>query len=161
MKKRIMRITLCGVLAAAYTGITLLTTGLSFGPIQIRLAEALCLLPMLYPQAVWGVVLGCAVSNLFSPVSGLDVVVGTAATLFAALWTTHIRRTWLAPLPMTVCNAVLVGGMLAAVYTPENFWAGFWLMAAQVALGELVAGYGLGVPLVLALKRAASGNRLD
>ena len=153
-------LTVNGVLAAVYAVVTILTASFAYGPIQFRLSEALCLLPMLAPQTVWGVTIGCILANLFSPVSALDVVIGSLATLLGALWVTRVRRVWLAPLPMTICNAVLVGGMLAYVYTPDNLLSGFLLMAGEVALGELAVGYVLGVPLVLALRRTGAAERL-
>ena len=160
MKRNVKLLALNGVLAAVYAVVTVLTASFAYGPIQFRLAEALCLLPMLLPQTVWGVTVGCVLANLFSPVSALDVVIGSLATLLAALWVTRVRRVWLAPLPMTICNAVLVGGMLAWVYTPDNLVSGFFLMAGEVGLGELAVGYVLGVPLILALKRTDVLQRL-
>ena len=160
MKRNVKLLALNGVLAAVYAVVTVLTASFAYGPIQFRLAEALCLLPVLLPQTVWGVTVGCVLANLFSPVSALDVVIGSLATLLAALWVIKVRRVWLAPLPMTICNAVLVGGMLAWVYTPDNLVSGFFLMAGEVGLGELAVGYVLGVPLILALKRTDVLQRL-
>ena len=160
MKWNVKLLALNGILAAVYAVVTLLTASFAYGPIQFRIAEALCLLPMLLPQTVWGVTLGCIVANLFSPVSALDIVIGSLATLLAALWVTRVKRVWFVPLPMTICNAVLVGGMLAWVYTPDNLIPGFFLMAGEVGLGELAVGYVLGVPLILALKRTNLLSRL-
>ena len=160
MKRNVKLLALNGVLAAVYAVVTVLTASFAYGPIQFRLAEALCLLPMLLPQTVWGVTVGCVLANLFSPVSALDVVIGSLATLLASLWVTRVRKVWLAPLPTTICNAVLVGGMLAWVYTPDNLISGFLLMAGEVGLGELAVGYVLGVPLILALKRTDVLQRL-
>ena len=72
MKWNVKLLAFNGILAAVYAVVTLLTASFAYGPVQFRIAEALCLLPMLLPQTVWGVTLGCVVANLFSPVSALD-----------------------------------------------------------------------------------------
>lgn len=61
--------------------------GLTFGPIQVRFSEALCLLPFLFPETAWGLGVGCLIANLFSPYGALDIVVGSLSTLIAALLT--------------------------------------------------------------------------
>jgi hypothetical protein len=86
--------------------------------------------------------------------------VGTSATLLACLLTVRIRRAWLVPLPTILCNAIIVGAMLAWVYTPAAFWQGFALDAAEVGAGEAAVLYVLGVPLYLYLKKSNLVSRL-
>ena len=74
--------------------------GLTYGPIQLRFSEALCVLPFLFPATVPGLFVGCLAANLLSPYGPLDIVVGSLATLIAAVWTSRVRRRWLAPLPL-------------------------------------------------------------
>ena len=148
------QIALNGIVAALYAAVTILIAPLSYGNIQCRISEALCLLVCLDPTLVVGVSLGCLIANLFSTVSVLDIFIGTAATLIGCLLTTRIRNAWLAPIPTIVSNAVLIGAMLAWVITGEQgFWMSFLIFGAEVAAGEAVALYVLGVPLLLVLRK--------
>ena len=105
--------------------------------------------------AVPGVAVGCLVANLLSPYGLIDVVCGTAATLLAALWTSRIRHRALAPLPPVLCNGAIIGAMLAwyEVGFGPGFWGIFAMNALTVGLGELVACYGLGLPILIALPK--------
>ena len=143
----------CGILAAVYAVITIITTPLSYGLVQFRLSEALVVLCAFEPMLGIGITLGCFLSNLFSTVTALDMVIGTLATALACLWTAHCRKAWLVPLPNILLNALLVGGMLAFVLFPHQLTAGFAIAFGQVAFGELVVMYGLGLPLYLFARR--------
>ena len=80
------RMAAAAVLAAAYCAVSLALAPLSFGAVQMRVSEAFTLLPVFSPAAIWGVTLGCALSNALGSSMGLiDVVFGTSATLIAAL----------------------------------------------------------------------------
>ena len=143
MKKLNTRqIALNGVVAGLYAAITILTASFAYGDIQFRIADAMCLLVVLEPSLTVGLTLGCVIANIFSTVSVLDIVVGSAATLIGCLLTARMKKTWL-----------LVGAMLAFVLTPETFWLGFALKGAQVAAGEIAVLYVLGVPLYLFMKK--------
>lgn len=146
------------VIAGAYAGLTLALTPLSFGPVQVRVAEAMCVLPLLFPQAVAGLTAGCFLANLIGLALGgtvpPDLAVGTLATLFAALLTLRCRRDWLAPAFSVVLNGVLVGGMITlCTLTREAWLTGFALNALTVAGGEVIAAYGLGIPLLTVFRR--------
>lgn len=149
-------LTLAAVIAAAYAALTLCLP--SYTPIQIRLSEAFTVLPFLFPAAAPGVAVGCLAANLLSPYGAIDVVCGTLATALAALLTARTRRQALAPLPPVLCNGIIIGGMLA--WYEVGFGPGFWgLFAAHgltVGLGELAACYGLGLPMLIALRRIPS-----
>ena len=121
---------------------------------QFRLSEALCILPALVPVTGIGLTVGCFVANLFSTVSALDIVIGTLATAIGCLLTTRCKKVWTMPLPTVISNTVLVGAMLAFVYSPDALLQGFVVNAAGVALGELVVLYALGVPLAVLLKKS-------
>lgn len=162
MKKiNLHQLTFCGILAAVYAAVTIAFAELSYGPIQFRLAEALCILPFFAPWTTYGLTLGCLLANLFSPVTALDIVVGTAATLVACLITSKIRCKWLAPLPTVLCNGVFVGAMLASVLTDMSWWEGFAVYGGEVALGELAVLYLLGLPLLLVMEKHHLGDRLQ
>ena len=135
-------------MAAAYAVLSLLGAvfGITYGPIQVRFSEALCLLPFLFPETAWGLGVGCLIANLFSPYGVLDIVVGSLATLIAALITSRCRNVWLAALPPVACNMVLVGG-------GAGLWPAYGLNAATVGAGEAIACLVLGVLLVKQLPR--------
>ena len=151
------------VIAALYTALTYLAglMNLAYGPVQFRFSEALTVLPFLLPEAVPGLFIGCVVSNLISPYGALDLVVGSLATLLAAFWTSKCRNRYLAPLPPVICNAVLVGAMIA--WYEAGFGAGFApafaVGALSVGAGEAAVCYLLGLPLLRVLESRGAIRR--
>ncbi|MBR3561245.1 MAG: QueT transporter family protein [Oscillospiraceae bacterium] len=149
-------LTRAAIIAALYVVLTYLAglMNLAYGPVQFRFSEALTVLSFLFPEAIPGLFVGCVVSNLISPYGMLDLVVGSAATLLAAIWTAKCRKRWFAPMPPVIANAVLVGAMIA--WYEAGFGAGFLAAfvynAATVGLGELVVCYVLGLPLLKVLE---------
>ena len=150
-------LTLAALVAALYTVLSYFGNifGLTYGPIQGRFAEALCVLPFLFPATVPGLFVGCLLTNLMSTVGALDIVFGSLATLLAALWTARTPNRLLAPLPPVVCNGVIIGAMIAwyEVGFGSGFWTAFAFYGVTVALGELVACYVLGTLLLTLLPR--------
>lgn len=158
MKKAIKFISRAALVGAIYAVLTLALYPISFGAVQFRLSEALTLLPLLIPEAIPGLFVGCIVANLLSPnIVVLDVVFGSLATLIAAVLTSRVKSVWLAPLPPVICNALIVGAVIAysEVGAGAGFWAAYLFNLASVGFGELVVCYALGVPLILALRRIA------
>lgn len=157
-----------GMIAALYTVATMTLAPLSFGNIQFRASEALTLLPVFTSASIPGLTIGCIISNAVGVATGsniagwLDVVLGSAATLIAAILTRLLRKIefkgipFLAILPPVVLNALIVGGELTAVYDLP-----FWLCALEVGSGELVVCVILGIPLVLALKKTKLFDKLQ
>ena len=141
-----------GLIAALYAGLTLTLPVPAYSGVQFRAAEALTVLPFLFPEAILGLTVGCFLANLLSPFA-LDCVFGTAATLLAALWTARVKRPWLAPLPPVVCNAVIVGAEIAwyASLDGENFLRAWAFNGLTVGLGEAAACGILGLLLLRAL----------
>ena len=95
MKKlfTVKRICRAGIIAALYVALTYAFGAISFnGILQIRPAEALCILPLFFPEAVPALFIGCILSNLASPFIIYDVPIGSAATLIAALGTYFTGR---------------------------------------------------------------------
>ena len=155
MRKFTVRdLTLAALIAAVYAALTL---GLPLPPyagIQLRVAEAMTVLPFLFPAATPGLFVGCFIVNLFSPYP-LDLVFGTLATLLACLMTQHVPNRWLAPLPPVLCNAVIVGAEIAwyeAGFGP-GFWPAYAYNAFTVGVGELIACVILGELLLTALPK--------
>ena len=155
MKKLNTRqIALNGIVAGLYAAITILTASFAYGNIQFRISEALMMLLLFEPHLTIGLTIGCLIANLFSTVSVLDIVIGTAATLLACLLTTRIKKPWLAPLPTILVNAVMVGAMLSWLYMPsEQFWNGLLIFGGEVGAGEAAVLYVLGIPLYYAMKK--------
>lgn len=156
-KITLRELTAAAVVAALYVALSLLSNvlGITFGPIQCRFSEALTLLPLLLSSSVWGLTVGCLLTNILSPYGLTDLVVGTLATFLAARLTGRCRSPYLGALPPVVCNAALVGALLAAQQTGLSpaFPAAFAYQALTVGLGEAVACYGLGVPLLRLLQK--------
>lgn len=155
------RITFCGIIAALYAALTVSAAGWSYGPIQFRISELLCILCFINPAATWGLTLGCFIANLFSTVSPLDIIVGTAATALGCLLSAKIKNIWLFPLPIILCNALLVGAELSIVLTPDSFFQGLLLYSFQVGLGEAVILYVGGVPLLRVLGKSELAEKLQ
>ena len=130
--------------------------GLTFGIFQFRFAEALTVLPFLCPSTAWGLFVGCVLTNVISPYGLPDLILGSMATLIAGLLTARCKNKWLAPLPPVVCNALIVGALLA--WYEAGFTAAFPGMflfnACSVGGAELAVCYVLGIPLLELLTRA-------
>lgn len=146
-KASVQQLTLAAMVAAVYAVLTIAIPILSYGPLQLRVSEALTVLPLLFPAAAPGLFVGCFVANLLSPYGLIDLVCGTAATGLAAILTTKMPNRWLAPLPPVLCNGLIVGGMLAwyEVGFSASFPALLAINGVWVALGEMAACYGLGL----------------
>ena len=139
-----------GIIAGIYAGLTLVLPIPQYHGVQLRVAEAMTLLPFLFPEAIPGLAVGCFLANLLGSPFVLDWIFGTLATLLAALWTRRMPNKWLAALPPVICNAVIVGAVIAysAIADAGAFWPAFSLNALTVGLGELIACYALGIPLI-------------
>lgn len=144
---RVKYVVQAAVIAALYAVFTIFFTFSSYGLIQVRVAEALTVLPFFTPAAIPGLFAGCIIANIFSPNGMVDVIVGSLATLTAAVLSRHMPRR-LVPVPPIAVNAAAVGIMLSVLL---NFPV--WLSVLYVAAGQAVACYGLGYPLLLLLQK--------
>jgi len=148
------RLTLAALVGAMYVVLGYFGNifSLTFGVVQCRFAEALTVLPFLFPGTIWGLFVGCVITNLLSPYGPLDMVFGSLATLLAAGLTARCKSRWLAPLPPVLCNAVIVSAVIAfqEVGFTAGFCPAFGFHALTIGAGEAVACYGLGM-LLLAL----------
>jgi uncharacterized membrane protein len=160
---KLRRLALSAVIAALYAALTIGLVFISFGPFQFRVAEALTVLPFFFPHSVWGVFVGVIISNIFSPYGILDVIVGSSATLIAALCTMRIgvinrasfKLKALACAPPVIVNAIAIGALIAWYTTGggDAFWPAFVLYGAQVGLGQLGVLYAIGLPILHFLPR--------
>ena len=139
------------LIAALYTALTLLLAPISYGQIQIRLSECLTLLPVLLPEAIPALTVGCLLANILGGCSIFDIVLGTLATLLAAVCTRRLReRFWLAALMPVLFNGVIVGAVVHYCYAPM---IALPLCMLSVAAGEAVACLVVGPVLLRVLRR--------
>lgn len=158
MKKITARqLTTAAMVGAAYAVLAIFGSvfGISYGPIQCRFSEALCVLPFLFPETAWGLGVGCLIANILSPYGLLDIIVGSLTTLIAAHITARCRNHYLTPLPPVLLNGILVGGIITfeQVGFGQAFIPAYLLNMLSVALGEAIACYGLGLLLLKALEK--------
>ena len=164
MNKNTQTFTKFAMIAAIYTVVSLVLAPFSYGNIQVRIAEALTILPLIYRPSIAGVTLGCFLTNLIGAMMGvnptgmIDAVVGTAATLFAAILTYQLRDRKIAGIPVpsllmpVIFNFFFVGMELSVLYFEGNVWLGLLIMGTEVAIGELISVI-IGYFLVKALDR--------
>ncbi|WP_286953036.1 MULTISPECIES: QueT transporter family protein [Aminobacterium] len=144
----IKNIVISALIAAIYATVTIILAPISYGPIQVRVSEALTLLPYLWPQAIPGLFIGCLIANFAGGFGIIDVVFGSAATLIAAIITSRMPTPYLAAVPPVVVNSLVVGGYLSILAKMP-----FIYTALYVGLGEIVACAFLGIPLIIFLEK--------
>jgi uncharacterized membrane protein len=152
-KRRIHYFIEGGIIAALYAVLTYALAPFGYGMVQVRVAEALCILPFFTPAAVPGLFVGCVIANFFSPLGWIDIVIGSLATLVAAFLASRTRIKWLVPLPAVLINAVAVGAEISILSMGTVDSVSFLPAAGSVALGQIVACYILGLPLLYLLNR--------
>lgn len=137
--KRVTFITQAAMIAAIYVVLTLFISAfnLASGAIQIRISEALTVLPAFTPAAIPGLFIGCLISNLISGGMLLDVIFGSLATLIGALGTYLLRKwKWAIPVPPILANILIVPFVLAYVY---HFPGGVPYFMLTVGIGEIIS----------------------
>ena len=144
------------LIAAMYVALTYLAAqfGLSSGVIQLRLSEALCVMPIFTAAAIPGLALGCFLANALTGAVVLDVVMGAIATLIGAVGTYLLRRRpLLALLPPIAANTVIVPFVLRYGYGMPD---AIWYMMGTVGAGEVLSVGVLGFLHYLSLRRYAA-----
>lgn len=154
---RTRKLAAAAVVGAAYAVLTMALAPISYGAVQFRVSEALCILPYFIPATACGLWAGCLVANLLTA-NLFDVIFGSLATLLAALCTAALGRRRhtlandaLACLMPVLFNAVIVGAVIVAAYEGMDLFEHFdlyLLTAGSVGLGELVVLFALGLPLM-------------
>ena len=136
------RLTQAAAIAAMYIVLTVSFAPISFGEMQVRVSEALTILPLFTPAAVPGLFIGCLLANLLSGAVMLDVIFGSLATLIGAVFGYLLRRSrWLVPLPAVLSNALIVPFVLRYGY---GVALPIPLMSVYIAVGEIISCYVLG-----------------
>ncbi len=150
--KRVLFMTQGALIAAIYVVLTFSFATFSSGPIQVRLAEALTILPVFTPAAIPGLFLGCFIGNLLSGSMLIDVICGSFATLIGAFFTYVLRKKKpiFAPLPPIIANTIVVPFVLRYAYgepLPIPY------MMLTVGVGEILSCGILGLLLLTSLKK--------
>ncbi len=174
MKKTTLFIAYAAVIAAMYATLTILQNvllpGSASAAVQFRVSEVLTILALYTPAAIPGLAVGCAVANLSSvAVAGpLDLIIGSAASLIAAVLMYATRNVRLFKLPVlaalmpALVNGVLVGFEIDFFIVNQgsfNFFD-FLFQGGCVALGELAVLFLLGLPLTRLIELKGLDKRL-
>ena len=139
------------LIAAIYIVLTMLFRPISFGPIQFRISEALCVLPYFTPAAVPGVFIGCLIANVMGGAMIMDVVFGSLATLIGAVGSWILRgNRYLVSLPPILSNTLIIPWVLKFAYGSEDM---IWFMMITVGIGEVLAIGVLGQFLITVLSK--------
>ena len=149
--KKVLLVVQAALIAAIYVVLTYFISAfqLASGAIQIRISEALTVLPFFTPAAIPGLAVGCFLSNLLTGCLPMDVVCGSMATLIGAVGSYLFRKyKWLVPLPPVLANVIIVPYVLANVYGAEGSIPFFMV---TVGIGEIVSCSVLGMILLNSL----------
>lgn len=144
-------ITKAAMIAAIYVVLTVTINAfnLASGAIQVRISEALTILPVFTPAAIPGLFVGCLLSNIFTGCMPWDVVFGSLATLIGAIGTYFLRKKkWCAAIPPVVANTIIVPFILQYVYHVSD---ALWYIMLTVGVGELISAGLLGTLLMSSL----------
>ena len=164
------RLCRAGVIAALYTSLTYAFGALSYqGFFQIRPAEALCILPLFYVEAIPALYVGCMLSNLTSPFFMYDVFLGSLATLLAAVVTYMVGvfvknekgKLLIGGLPPVLFNALIIPLIIVFLCdgaTTDSVWTSYLLYAASLFVTECVWVYALGTPFYAFVRRMRQKN---
>lgn len=164
------------VIAALYSAFTaFILPFLSYGPLQLRAAEALTILPAIMPEAVIGVTLGCLLSNIFGLGLWTDMVFGTLATFVAAILTYLIgyrlkKHVAWAAIPPVLVNAIVIPFVIFPYISDDALKIGMAVTSLpllyifgflSVGLGQAAAVYGLGLPLYKGVRKQMTRDKLQ
>lgn len=148
-RDQILMIAKLAIVAALYFALTVLIAPLSYGEIQIRFSEVLLILCFFDRRYGIGLVIGCALANLFSPMLWLDVAFGTLQTAIAVVLIGYIRPLFVALL-LSIGSMVIIGFEIALV-SSLDMW---WLYSLQVMAGETIALFAVAYPLSFLLRKS-------
>ena len=138
-------------IAAVYVVLTIMFAPISYGEVQVRISEALTVLPFFTPAAVPGLFVGCILANMLGGAIPVDILFGSIATLIGAVGSYLLRKNkFLVPIPPIVANAVIVPFVLRYGYgvnLPIPF------MMLTVGLGEVISCGVIGMIVLVALDK--------
>jgi len=141
MKSSAVKLARAAIIAALYAVLTVVTAPISYGSVQFRIAECLCILAFFYDEAVVGLTIGCVIANLFSPSSALDVVLGSAATFVACLLSNLCYKaiknkvlSFIAGILFPIVINALVVPIAIITVSPDE--GSYIIVALQIAAGQ-------------------------
>ena len=151
--KKVLFLTQGAMIAALYVVLTMVFAPFSFREIQVRVSEALTILPAFTPAAVPGLFIGCLLANLLGGAAVPDVIFGSLATLIGAFFTWKLRNKhpFLAPVPPILSNMLIIPFVLRYAYGVPM---AIPLMMLTVGFGEVLSCGVLGMLLYYALKKS-------
>lgn len=153
-RKKIIHLVFAALIGSIYATLTILLAPISYGQIQVRVAEALTVLPFFSSYSIGGLFVGCIVANIFGGNGPIDIIFGSLATLVAAIMTYYIGKSniyykkYLAPLPPVIINAVAVGFILHYTLQLPLIITMLW-----VGLGEAVSCYVIGLAVLTVFEK--------
>ena len=150
--KKILTLTQAAMIAAVYVVLTYVFSAFSFGQVQIRIAEALTILPVFTPAAVPGLFIGCLIGNITGGAVLPDIIFGSLATLAGAIGTRVLRKKnpIVCTLPPILSNVIVVPLVLRFAY---GVLLPIPVMMLTVRIGEVIGCGVLGVGLYTVLKK--------
>lgn len=150
--KKVLFLTQAAMIAAIYVVLTVIFRVFSFGQIQVRIAEALTILPAFTPAAIPGLFIGCLIGNIIGGSILPDIILGSLATLIGAYFTYLLRKQnkFLAPLPPIISNILIIPFVLRYAY---GFNLPIPFMMLTVGIGEIISCGVLGMILYSALQK--------
>ena len=144
-------ITRSAAIAAVYVVLTLVFAPISYGEVQVRISEALTILPFFTSDAIPGLFIGCLIANITGGAIIWDIIFGSIATLLGAIGTYLLRQNrWLAPIPPILSNTIIVPLVLRFGY---GITLPIPLLMVSIAVGEIISCYILGELLLTLLVR--------
>ncbi len=141
------KLTRGAMVVGLYVIITYLLAPISFGPLQFRAAEALTVLPIIYPEAIPALFVAVLLANILGGLGLIDIIGGSLVTLLAAYLTYKFRKSFLAYL-----SPIILNGVLISIYLHILFGLPYWLTVIQIAASEAVVVFLIGYPLIKYLK---------
>lgn len=136
------------LIAAIYALVTYVFEPISYGPVQVRISEALTLLPLMDPAAVPGLFVGCLIANILGGLGLWDICLGSLITFLAAYITSKMPNPFLGAVPPIVLNALGVAFYLSKIYSVP-----YIATVLYIGLGELISVAGIGIPLFYLIQR--------
>lgn len=147
------KLTMASLIATLYVILTLLARllGIDSGVIQLRFSEALCILPIFSPAAIYGLFIGCLLSNILAGAVIWDIIFGSLATLLGAIGTRMLRKNpYLAVIPPILANTLIIPFVLSFGYGIPGSIPYFML---TVGIGEILSCGVLGIFLYRTVKK--------
>lgn len=169
--KKHLKLVQAGLIASIYTAVTIILAPISFGAFQVRIAESLTLLAIYSPTCIWGLSVGCLLSNIIGAFMGanlvVDIFVGTLATLIAGILSYLLRNIRfknlpiLSALPPIIINAIFIGAEIALLTLGESAtYITFLTFAIQVGVGQIISCGALGLPLIYVFEKSKINKKI-